>query len=141
MSAPIAGPKPIGDTGDPDVRYVDRHHPLHPAWSPGTDGGEHRFRAGRGRRAHLDSLMQYEETRMRPTDYDFLSNEDRHWVARCRILAAVLFLGLLTGVALYHDGNSVTATEARAATPAVAVTTTAAMAAPVSAATTRPLPR
>jgi hypothetical protein len=32
-----------------------------------------------------------------PSPYDFLPPEDRRWIGRCRILAAILFLGLFVG--------------------------------------------
>jgi hypothetical protein len=82
--------------------------------------------------------IQYEEIRMRATDYDFLADEDRQWIARCTILAVVLFLGLFAGVALYDDANGVTVAAAPAATPAAMVTTAADMSTPRPAATTAP---
>jgi hypothetical protein len=38
--------------------------------------------------------------------YDFLSPEERIWIARCQVAAILIFLGLLAAVALAENGRS-----------------------------------
>lgn len=54
---------------------------------------------------------------MRSNDYSFLSEADRQWIARCRFLAVVLFLGLFIGISLDPGATTSTAT---ASAPAAA---------------------
>jgi predicted exporter len=56
--------------------------------------------------------------------YDFLSPEERAWVARCQIAAVLLFLGLLTAVALTVGDTQAQSKGEEASAPASAAQAT-----------------